>query len=103
MDLLGQKIKKLRTDNEMTLEQLATEIGSTKSYVWKLENRTPKNPSTTKLKKIAHIFGITLSGLLGENDQLNEQTQDLNQLINIYQKFDPEKKLMVKKFIQALK
>ena len=38
-NLLGAKIKELRKEKGLTLEQLAELIGSGKSYIWELENK----------------------------------------------------------------
>ncbi len=41
-NLLGAKIKELRKEKGLTLEQLAEIIGSGKSYIWDLENKGVK-------------------------------------------------------------
>ena len=38
MDTFGERIQGLRKRRNLTLEALASEIGSTKSYLWDLEN-----------------------------------------------------------------
>lgn len=52
----GEKLRKLRTFKNMTLEELATVIGSSKAYVWQLENKTNAKPSAELLLKIANYF-----------------------------------------------
>jgi len=61
---LGGRIKQLRKERNMTLEQLADATGSAKSYIWELENRETQNPSADKLSKIAKALGVTSDYLL---------------------------------------
>jgi len=69
-NLLGAKIKELRKEKGLTLEQLAEIIGSGKSYIWELENKGVKRPSAEKLAAIAKALDVTTDYLLD-----NEQTE----------------------------
>ncbi len=53
----GERIKKLRTQKGLTLDQLAQETASSKSYIWELENKNPPRPSAEKLSSIASALG----------------------------------------------
>lgn len=53
----GEKLRKLRTSKNMTLEELAAVVGSSKAYVWQLENKKNAKPSAELLLKIANCFG----------------------------------------------
>lgn len=53
----GEKLRKLRTSKNMTLEELATIVGSSKAYIWQLENKKNAKPSAELLLKIANHFG----------------------------------------------
>jgi transcriptional regulator with XRE-family HTH domain len=66
MTTLGEKIRLLRKQKEMTLEQLADKTESSKGYIWELENRETKNPSAEKLRKIADILSVTPEFLLND-------------------------------------
>ena len=46
---LGEKIKNLRIEKGLSLEQLAQMTDSSKSYLWELENREQANPSLEKI------------------------------------------------------
>jgi len=52
----GEKLRKLRTSKKLTLEELAAVIGSSKAYVWQLENKDNAKPSAELLLKIANYF-----------------------------------------------
>lgn len=72
----GNKIKDLRTSAGMTLDQLAQATGSSKSYIWELENKNPPRPSAEKLSAIAAALGVTVDYLLGADDQTLEEAED---------------------------
>ena len=63
---LGDKIRQLRKEKDLTLEQLAEKTDSSKGYIWELENRETKKPSAEKLQKIAEVLGVTTVFLLDE-------------------------------------
>lgn len=95
---LGERIKELRKKRGLTLDQLADLTGSSKSYIWELENKSPPRPSADKLSKVAEKLGVTISYLIGE--QAEEDASDANFYRN-FQKLDPEKKEMVRRMVQV--
>jgi transcriptional regulator with XRE-family HTH domain len=66
MTSLGDKIRMLRKNLGLTLEQLAEKTDSSKGYIWELENRDTKSPSADKLQKIAEALSTTAEFLLDE-------------------------------------
>lgn len=63
---LGRKIHRLRKEKGLTLEALGREAGSSKAYVWELENRETSRPSAEKINAIARALGVTAEFLLDE-------------------------------------
>jgi transcriptional regulator with XRE-family HTH domain len=61
---LGDKLRALRQQKKLSLEQLAELTGSSKSYLWELENRDDPNPSADKLSKLAAALDVTAEFLL---------------------------------------
>ncbi len=84
-NLLGAKIKALRKTKGLTLEQLAEEIGSGKSYIWELENRGVKRPSAEKLAAIARALDTTTDYLV--DNGMTEQTNQVKREV-FFRKFD---------------
>ena len=62
---LKDRIKTLRKEKKMTLEQLAEASDTAKSYIWELENRDNPKVSAEKVAKIAAVLGVTLDFLIG--------------------------------------
>lgn len=61
--ILGHNIHTLRTRKGMTLEGLAKLIGTSKSYIWELENKHV-HPSVFLASKIAHTLGVSTDKLI---------------------------------------
>ena len=70
------RIKELRTEKKMTLDQLAAATGSSKSYIWELENKNPSRPSAKKLSEIAAVLGVTVDYLLGTDEHSKSRAKD---------------------------
>lgn len=72
----GKRIKELRTVKGLTLDQLATATGSSKSYIWELENKDPPRPSAEKLADIAAVLGVTTDYLIGREEVTLADAED---------------------------
>ena len=64
---LGDKIRALRKQKKLSLEQLAELTDSSKSYIWELENKDDPKPSAEKIGKIAAVLEVTTEFLLTES------------------------------------
>lgn len=73
MSNLGRKIRELRKAANLTLDELAEKSGSSKSYIWELENRPATRPSAEKLARVAEVLGTTLEFLLDDRDQVTAE------------------------------
>lgn len=73
----GNILKKLRQDNNMTQDELARKIDTSRSNIANYENG--KNmPSVDILEKIAKLFDCTTDYLLGKSDIRNpEELKDV--------------------------
>lgn len=69
---IGTKIRELRKEKKLTLDQLAQLSNSSKSYVWEIENKEISRPSAEKLKRIADSLGTTVEYLLDSDNLVSE-------------------------------
>ena len=74
----GEKLRGIRTGRKKTLEELANAIGSSKAYVWQLENKKNAKPSAELLLKIADYFSASPEFFLDDtkNDPSESQVED---------------------------
>lgn len=68
---LGQKIRALRIERRMTLDDVVSKSGLTRSWLSKVENFRV-TPSLPALGEIAKALGVTVSSLLEDLDQRPE-------------------------------
>ena len=80
----GKILKKIRQDNNLTQEELAKKINSSRSNIANYENE--KNmPSIEILEKLSKTFNVSIDYLLGKTDIRNprQKEQDLLDLAKI--------------------
>ena len=68
-----EKLRQLRVERKLTLEQLAEQVGSVKGYIWQLENKANAKPSAALLLKLADALGVAPDFLL--DDSISEQSE----------------------------
>lgn len=71
---MGEIIKKLRIENDMTLEELGDKVGVGKSTVRKWENGIIANMKRDKIAKVASVFGVSPTYLMGWEDHKEIET-----------------------------
>lgn len=96
---LGEKIRRLRKEKDLTIEQLAEQTDSSKGYIWELENHDTRKPSAEKLIKIAAILNVDTEFLLDDS----KDTPDDNVLKNaFFRKFEKLNQEDQKKFMKII-
>lgn len=99
---LGEKIRAQRKLLKLTLDQLAEKTGSSKSYIWELENRPVVRPSAEKIARIAEVFGVTVEFLL-DNEKLEPSTSEADQVFfRRVSQLDPARRAQLEKFLKAI-
>jgi transcriptional regulator with XRE-family HTH domain len=85
---LGDKIRTRRTERKISLEALAAMTGSSKSYIWELENRDSPKPSVEKLTRIAEALGVTLEFLWNPQSAVADASVEDKAFFRRYQQMD---------------
>lgn len=99
---IGEKIRAQRKLLKLTLDQLAEKTGSSKSYIWELENRPVVRPSAEKIARIAEVFGVTVEFLLDDEKQ-DPSSADADQVFfRRVSQLDASKRAQLEKFLKAI-
>ena len=69
--VLGEKLKKIRLEKEMSLEDLAKKTGLTRSFLSQVE-KNKSSPSINSLINIAHALGINVGDFFREEEHLEK-------------------------------
>ena len=80
----GSRLREARKAKGQTLDQLGSQIGSSKAYVWQLENKDQASPSGDLLMKLCSVLDQTPSYFLGTGDGASD---DLAQKEILFRKF----------------
>ncbi len=96
---LGDKIRALRKERKLTLDKLAELTGSSKSYIWELENKTPPRPSAEKLSRIADELGVTIEYLLDAEGAVSEEDAEDAAFYRKYRRMDPGTKAKLRSLV----
>jgi XRE family transcriptional regulator of biofilm formation len=65
--MIGQRIKRLRIAQKLSLSELAVRSGVAKSYLSKIERNIQSNPSIQFLEKVAEALGVTVEDIIHED------------------------------------
>jgi len=99
----GTKIRELRKEKGLTLDQLAERSGSSKSYIWELENKNPPRPSAEKIAKIAWVLEVTADYLMDKDDNKDRDTAEDLAFFRKYQNLDQDTKEKIRKMLDVIK
>lgn len=97
--LTGQKIAKLRTEANLTQEQLAEKLYITRELVSKWETGK-RNPDYKMILKIAEIFNVKEEDIFSRNDSLLKELSDF--IPDKYNKNPDELTAVLNTFLAAL-
>lgn len=95
---LGAKIKRHRQEKGYSLDKLAELTGSSKSYIWELENRDTRKPSGEKLTRIAQALEVTTDYLLDDSAEPSDEVLK-DAFFRKFRKLDPEDQQKINQMI----
>lgn len=100
---LGDKIRALRKEKQLTLDALAASAGMSKSYLWELENRESPRPSAEKLDALAKILGQPVSYFLEEDASTPEEAHKDEAFFRNYKNLDTTDKEVMRKIMESFR
>ena len=99
--VFGDRLRALRKKKEYSLDRLAELTGSSKSYIWELENREVPKPSGEKLMSLAKALDTTVDALI--NDEADPETANVQDQVFFrqFRGLDPDAKDKVRSIVSA--
>ena len=77
---IGERLKDLRVAKKLTLEQLSTEVGISKSALGKYESDNGKDISPYSILVLADYYGVSCDYLMGRTETKNHPNTALHEL-----------------------
>ena len=74
--MIGPRIKKYRTQKNLSLSELAERAGVAKSYLSSIERNLQSNPSVQFLDKVSGVLGVSVNTLLNEENDIDPKELD---------------------------
>ncbi|HLS09757.1 helix-turn-helix transcriptional regulator, partial [Lentibacillus sp.] len=65
--MIGEKIKRLRKEKQMSISELAEKAGVAKSYLSSIERNLQTNPSIQFIEKISAVLDVPVNDLIRED------------------------------------
>ncbi len=98
---LGVRVRELRVKRGLTLEALAAQVGSSKSYMWEIENKEVARPSAEILHRIAGALETTAEYLLSAEERPEADATDMA-FFRRYRKMKPRGKRQLREILRIL-
>lgn len=100
---VGDKIRKLRKEQKLSMEALAAQADMSKSYLWELENSDDANPTMDKLAQLAAVLDTTPE-YLAQNEQADQPEDAYDKaFFRNYKSLKPETKQQLLEILKTLK
>ncbi len=99
--VFGEKLRKIRTERGLTLEALADRIGSSKAYVWQLENKTNAKPSAELLLKLSEVLGEQPEYFLDDSQSERTELHVENAFFRKFQKLSEGDKRTIERIVTS--
>ena len=77
---IGERLKDLRVERKLTLEQLSAEVGISKSALGKYESDNGKDISPYSIMLLADYYGVSCDYLMGRTEIKNHPNTALHEL-----------------------
>lgn len=82
MNITKNRIRELRTKNNLTLDDVARHLGVGRQAIYKYEKGTVTNIPLENLEKMADLFGVSPGYLAGwTDDDAKDQLKDLTDML----------------------
>lgn len=89
MSGFGERLREARRQKRFTLEQLAELVGSSKAYIWQLENKDEASPSAELLFKLCDALGVLPGQLLQGSAQPGDAQIEQDILFRRFKALEP--------------
>ncbi len=100
MSTLGEKLRELRKQKGLSLDEVAEKTKTSKSYLWELEKNPDRKPSADKLADLANFYNVSVAFLLEESVE-EQQDAVQEQIFTRIKKMNAEDKEKVNKILEA--
>jgi transcriptional regulator with XRE-family HTH domain len=99
----ARKLHDLRIAQRLSLQEVADKVGISKAHVWNLEKATALNPSMELVLKLAELFRVRVTDLVGENPEAEEQPAEMVAMFRDLKKLDVRDRDTIRMLMDQMK
>lgn len=100
--IIGQKIHSVRTEKNITLEDIASKVGVAKSTIQRYEAGKIQNPKLPVIESIANALNVNPAWLVGKSDDKEIVQKSLPKIFEYYNSLNDIGKHEATKRVQEL-
>ena len=100
---LASKLRELRTAKRLSLQDVADAVDISKAHVFNLEKGITKNPSMDLVNKLADLYRVRVSDLVGENPDADDQPAEVVAMFSHLIDLDEKDREMIGMMIETMK
>lgn len=99
----ASKLHDLRIAQRLSLQDVASAIGISKAHVFNLEKGITANPSMELVIKLAELYRVRVSDLVGENPNGADEPAEVVAMFRDLKNLDPADRETIKMMMETLK
>ena len=100
---LASRLRQLRTAQNLSLQDVATAVGISKAHVFNLEKGLTKNPSMELVGKLADLYRVRVTDLVGENPDAEDQPAEIVAMFRDFRNLNEQDREMIAMMIDTMK
>ena len=99
----ARKLHDLRIAKRLSLQQVADKVGISKAHVFNLEKGITANPSMDLVKKLADLFRVRVSDLVGENPEAEDEPAEMVAMFRDLKTLQEADREMIRMLMETMK
>lgn len=99
----AHRLREQRMANRMSLQDVATAVGISKAHVFNLEKAKTSNPSMELVMKLAELFRVRVTDLVGDNPEADDQPAEMVAMFRDLKALDDGDRETIRLMMESLK
>lgn len=99
----ARKLHDLRVKQHLSLQDVADKVGISKAHVWNLEKAITANPSMDLVVKLADLFRVRVTDLIGEGPDATEEAPEIVAMFRDLKQLDPRDRETISMLMEQMK
>lgn len=99
----ARKLHDLRIKQRLSLQDVADKVGISKAHVWNLEKAFTANPSMDLVVKLAELFRVRVTDLVGEAPDETEEPAEIVAMFRDLKQLDDRDRDTLRMLMEQMK